>query len=314
MSKLIGQLLFWAALALPVGAGAASWTGVYYELSVADSQADGSVTLGPTWVSSTTGALVSTEQLLAGQASMSATAAPGVLKASIWGAASVAAQPGIGVSSRATSHAEAAFNDQVVFMPANGMLIGQTVTVNASFLLDGGMLGIYNVFDNNSPYFEVRADSYLTVSGTGIVPWATAREIQESDGIYGVIDIHEPAPAVIPVSFTTVLGSKHSIQYGLGLVGSASATFGFRECGGGYGPCGALASAEMTAAYGNSLLWAGISSVTDASGNPVDLASALGDSGFDYRQSTVVPLPAAGWLLGSGILALGGLARRRRAA
>lgn len=310
MRSRIRLLTLSAALVFSGAAGASAWTGTYYELTDQNSQA-GNVTLGPAWVSSATGAPVSTTQLI-GTASMFAYASPGILKASIWNAVSVQSQPGIGVSDYSTSHAVAAFNDQVTLAPTNAALIGQTVTVNGSFLLSGDMLGVYNVSGNNSRYFNVYANTYLSVMGTGITGSVQARDLQGYDGIYGVTNIRNPAPAVIPVSFTAVLGSATSIQYNLDLQGYASASFGFRECGGGYGPCGALASAELTADYAHSMLWGGISSVTDANGNPISLTSALGQTGFDYANAAVVPVPAAAGLLGSGLIGLLGAVRKRK--
>ena len=69
----------------------------------------------------------------------------------------------------------------------------------------------------------------------------------------------------------------------------------------------------------NSLEWGGITSVVDADGNPIDF-SLVSDSGYDYRLAfadspegrSVVPLPAAFWLFGSGLLGLVGIARRQK--
>lgn len=310
MKTPIGSLPLLAMLAFPALANAATWTGVYYELTT-ETTPGSLTTLDPTWVSSSTGQAVETTQLLGGVASMTGSASPGVLKASVWNAASVTSQPSIGVSHYTTSHAIAAFNDQMTLMPVNASLIGQTVTVNGSFTLSGDMLGVYRVEGNNSVNFDTDARVHLQISGTGIAGVVGAREIQGLDGIYGPTNIHEPAPTLIPLSFTATLGSATSIQYNLDLQGIANASFGFRECGGGYGPCSAVASALQEGNYANSMLWGGISGVTDAYGNPVDLGSALGDTGFDYLNAAPVPVPAAVWLFGSGLMGLFGVARRR---
>ncbi len=310
MNNSIKLLALCVALGGSGAATAASWSGVYYELTSANSLA-GNAAIGPAWESSATGGLVQTTQLL-GNSSMNGIAAPGVLKAGVWNAVSVAAQAGIGVSDYATSHAVAAFNDQLSLMPSNSALIGQTVTVNARFLLSGDMLSLYHVEGNNSAYFDVYASTRLQVSGTGITGFVSARDIQGNSG-GSLTSIKDDVPTSIPISFNAVLGLPTSIQYNLDLQGQASASFGFRECGGGYGPCNGLASAELVADYMHSLLWDGISSVTDVSGNPIDLASALGDSGFDYLTPAAVPVPAALGLFGSGLLGMLAAVRRQSA-
>ena len=61
--------------------------------------------------------------------------------------------------------------------------------------------------------------------------------------------------------------------------------------------------------FGNTMYWNGITGVTDSLGNPVTNYTMSSGSGFDYRYSAVVPLPAAAWLFGSGLLGLIGVAR-----
>lgn len=74
-------------------------------------------------------------------------------------------------------------------------------------------------------------------------------------------------------------------------------------------------SVDALAQFGNSLDWLGISNVTDAGGNPVASFTALSaDGSVDWGAAAVVPLPAAGWLFASGLVALLGLMGRRRAA
>jgi hypothetical protein len=71
-------------------------------------------------------------------------------------------------------------------------------------------------------------------------------------------------------------------------------------------------SVDASADFGNSLDWIGITNVTDESGNPVASFSALSPEGLDW--GVVVPIPAAVWLFGSGLLGLVGIARRKKAA
>lgn len=291
------------------GAVDAAWTDVYYELGNENSQS-GNTALPAAHITDNTAQPVSTIQSI-GKASMFASASPGALKASIWTVSDVQSVANTGVSDYAWSHAAASYFEFLTLLPANSALLGQTVTVNASWLLGGSMGYNLGVTGNNSVYYDVSTQSHLSVSGTGISGFVTAQEIHSDSGIYGATNISTPAPSVIPVLFTATLGSVTGIQYNLDLQGNSSASFGFRECGGGYGSCGALASSEMTSDYAHSLLWGGISSVTDANGNPIVLSSALGETGFNYMNAAPVPVPAAVWLFGSGLLGLIGVARRK---
>ncbi|MCC7182369.1 MAG: VPLPA-CTERM sorting domain-containing protein [Rhodocyclaceae bacterium] len=75
---------------------------------------------------------------------------------------------------------------------------------------------------------------------------------------------------------------------------------------------------SAVADYFSTLQWLGIDGVFDSSGNAITAWSVDSGSGFDYSQSyasqlTAVPLPAAGWLIGSSMLVLLGVVRRRLA-
>lgn len=315
MNKPLQVLTLIAVLGVS-GAANAAWTDVYYELGNQNSQS-GDTLVAPAHISDNTGQPVATTQSI-GKAAMSASASPGILKASIWNVSGVQSLALTGVSDYSWSHAAASFFDFITLNPQNSGLIGQTVTVNSGFLLSGSMSAIWNLTGNNTPgYSDVYARTYLSVSGTGIPGFVTA---QENHGYSGgaLTNLSVPAPSFIPVSFTATLGSRTGIQYNLDLQGQSYAGFGFRECDNGgavsdghYGPCGALASAELTADYAHSMLWGSISSVTDVNGKPIVLSSALGETGFNYMNAAV-PVPAAVWLFGSGLLGLIGVARRRR--
>lgn len=67
------------------------------------------------------------------------------------------------------------------------------------------------------------------------------------------------------------------------------------------------------AAFGNTLYWGGIDSITVDGNVLADYEYLASASGVDYRYSTaVVPVPAASWLFSSGLLGLFGALRRRR--
>lgn len=310
MNTQVNVLALIAALGVS-GAANAAWTDVYYELGNNNSQS-GNTVISPNHINGNTGQPVTTFQTLGGKATADASASVGILKAGLWDTSDVTSMANTGVSDETWSHAAASFFDFIMINPQNSALIGQTVTVNASFMLSGGMQWNVNVSNNNSLEYDAWSNTQLSVFGTGIPGFVTAQENHRDSGIDSSdVNVSVPAPSVIPVSFTTQLGSATGIQYTLDLQGYSSASFGFRECGGGYGPCGAQASAALTADYAHSLLWGGISSVTDSNGNPIVLSSALGETGFNYMNAAV-PVPAAVWLFGSGLLGLIGFARKKK--
>jgi hypothetical protein len=79
----------------------------------------------------------------------------------------------------------------------------------------------------------------------------------------------------------------------------------------GGGLCDVYQQADPTAStdYSHTLRWGGIT-VTNQYGTPVAF-TVNSTSGFNYAQAAVVPVPAAVWLFGSGLLGLIGVARRK---
>lgn len=304
MNTPLKVLIVIAALGISGTANAAltPWTQVYYELTNEDSQS-GTTSIPPAQITSYTGQPVSTIQTI-GNVTVTASASPGVLKASVWSASSKDAVALTGVRDYATSHAAASFFDGITINSPNSALIGETVTVRGSLLLSGNMLAIYNVTGHTNPYkyYDVYADVMLQLSGTGISGFVTANETHGDRGGIGLLNVSLPAPSVIPVSFTTQLGSATGIQYNLDLQGQSLAAFGYPECGDGYGPCGAHVSSELTAAYDHSLLWGGISSVTDANGNPIVGFTVSSSSGFNYASAVPEPGTWVMMLLGLGLV------------
>lgn len=298
---------FTCLLGLPCAADAATWTDVYYELAHQNSQS-GNTSVAPANITDYTGQAVSTTQYLDGKVTVSAYALPGVLKASVWNISDVQSVALTGVSDYTTSHAQASYFDQITINPIDPALIGQTATISGSLLLSGNMLAFWNLIDNNNTYFDVYARTTAQVNGTGIARFIQGQENHGNSG-GALTDVSIPLPTVIPVSITTTLGSVTGIQYNLDLQGYASSSFGFRQCGSGWGPCGAIVSSELLADYSHSLVWGGIDSVTGTGGNPIAF-TVTSASGFDYSLPASVPIPAAVWLFGTGLSVLAGFARR----
>lgn len=78
---------------------------------------------------------------------------------------------------------------------------------------------------------------------------------------------------------------------------------------------GAGASSSSGYNLGQSAYWGGITSVT-VNGQEIPF-SLISQSGHDWMQSSIpsaIPVPAAAWLFGSGLLGLIGISRRKKAA
>ena len=307
-------LMIVVVLGFSGAAGATPWTQVWYGLQNYDSQS-GNTIVPDTVITDTTGQPVTTGIQTIGNITSYASASPGVLKTSIWSASNKDSVANTAVSSMADSRARAAFSDGITINSPNAALFGQTVVVNSSLLLSGGMLTIFNIILNNSPPHDTYARVFLDLGGDGVsLGWGCTGNTYtacDQHGYYGGVLANQsnPPPSVIPVSFTAQLGIKRGIQYSIELQGRSMAGFPAWECNGTTLPCDASASAELTANYANSLLWGGISSVTDASGDPIVGFTVSSDSGFNYAQA--VPEPGSWAMLLVAVGQLGWMARRK---
>jgi len=128
------------------------------------------------------------------------------------------------------------------------------------------------------------SDDEITVNGQNV-----ANPNHRPDILSGVYAID------VPILFDLPFPLKMSVELNAG----ATAQVGI-----------AGASAE----FGNSIYWGGITSVTDANGNPVnfDLSSGSGQNYLSTLAPTAVPVPAAIWLFGSSLLGVAPYLRRKR--
>lgn len=305
MPRLPNLLAFAVTLGFSLQASAWSyaWTDVWYELQVYEQNAL-VADLPFTHVQSHS-APVSTFQSI-GSASLSAYAAPGLLRADVW--AATAADPApypTPVQRSSQARTGASFFDQLTIVPSDPALLGKDVTVYASWIIDGGMLGAFELSSNLPATANARAA--LSISGTGMGTWPVQAREQQGYRSGILYAISEPAPALIPVAITAILGSPTAIQYAVQLDGLAEVGFLKEECA--TSCAGSHANAEIVADYAHSFRWGGINSVTDANGNPLEGFSVLSDSGFDY--AVAVPEPGAGIHLLGGLGLLGVGLRRR---
>ncbi|MBI3349461.1 MAG: PEP-CTERM sorting domain-containing protein [Burkholderiales bacterium] len=247
-----------------------------------------------------------------GSANASSRAGPGGLHLLASSSGSVTnAQPGVAVGGRASADASGYVDDSFVIQSAT-MPAGALVTMVFDIGVHGSASGTGN-WDGSSGggwngYAQWAAALHLVGTGSACgctaVDWSARRSVAGSqgaplrvtgNGVFG--DQLFTAQVIIgsPVSMH-LTGEVHSAASGIAdflLGGGASATF----------------EANLSHTIG----WGGIVQLRDASGRQItDFTAISTSSGFDYRQSALVPEPASWALMLAGALALGGWARNRR--
>ncbi len=247
-----------------------------------------------------------------GSAAASSRAGPGGLHLMASSSGSVTnAQPGLAVGGRASADASGYVDDSFIIRSA-ALPAGALVTMVFDIGVHGSASGIGS-WDGSSGggwngYAQWAASLHLVGTGSACgcttVDWSARQSVSGSQGtpvhttgggVFG--DQHFTAQVIIgsPVSLH-LTGEVHSSASGIAdffLGGGASATF----------------QANLSDTIG----WGGIVELRDASGNRVtDFTAISAASGFDYRQSALVPEPASWGLLLAGALALGGWVRTRR--
>lgn len=242
-----------------------------------------------------------------GEAFASSFAIEGVLRASVNARAGTAGL--VQNAMAAQAFARASWNDGLT-INATG-LFGQTGFITAELDQSGNLGGgIGPNGEKDNAFVDVTA----RVLGTGL----SALDVMAIDPILRtacggwtycnrLYSGHEGSfsysnlPSTVQLSIPVLFGYQTSLSYTLDLYAYPGASTSV----GGLGT-----AADGFADYSHTLNWGGITGVYDANGNPVLNFTATSTSGFDYLTSAVVPLPAAFWLLCSGLLSLFGVARR----
>lgn len=180
-------------------------------------------------------------------------------------------------------------------------------TLTGSFVLDGAL----NVQVSGAPQSStVGLASYnfsASISGASTVnrsgQWLLATN--------GTDNRSNIAGYVFPVTSTIQFGADGWAVFMISMSASVGAEGNARP----YQECSncALVPGSFSAAanFGNTVYWGGIDSVTVGGVALTDYEYLSSASGVDYRYATsAVPVPAAAWLFGSGLLGLLGAVRR----
>ncbi|MBI5461574.1 MAG: VPLPA-CTERM sorting domain-containing protein [Gammaproteobacteria bacterium] len=233
-------------------------------------------------------------------ASGSASVSFGALHANAF-AGAAGAVPYIGQGTQTRGLAGATWIDELTI--SSPTLTGSAFA-RATFSLSGGLAsysGINNVgaLGNSTVAAVVRVNggtvfssSGQLVSRNGIIETNTVSGTQSSSGLTGTFSFDVPF----------VFGTPFQLSASLDAFTQALATVPGDE-------------ASAYSNFGSSGYWGGISEVHLANGTVLNGYSLSSTSGFDWTNAyptSTVPVPAAMWLFGSGLIGLVGVARRRR--
>jgi hypothetical protein len=190
---------------------------------------------------------------------------------------------------------EAFLYDLVTFVPTDRSLIGQPFDIETGWHLKGSLFATANVGTSVAPPntfvpygMQDDAGATLTVSGTGVKLTGPADQFVE--GYNGYDNDHSTTIVAkyddVPVEIAGTWGVRMPIQYQLTLLLEADASTNdlYLQQG---------ANALTNADFSHTLLWGGISTITDAGGNPITSGwTVTSDSGTDWSQPGVeVPEP-----------------------
>jgi hypothetical protein len=177
--------------------------------------------------------------------------------------------------------------------PSGGLFNSGTAGVGGSWL---GNAEAAFVFRTPGATLTFVTRARLTSSGVGDFTYTLVDNIIYTGGLGGMWDVS------VPITFDLAFTMDAT------LVTTASAL------------AGSNSTASSWADFGNSIYWAGITSITLADGSVVTEFSALGSTGHDWKASAVpatvpvpepIPEPATILLLAAGLAGLGIWGRKR---
>jgi hypothetical protein len=194
-----------------------------------------------------------------------------------------------------SSHSRIGFQDRLTINAAPS-LTNQLGTMTGRVRVTGGVSASPATYPQDSS----AASASVTVPGAA--------------GTYSVAAYGDkPGTGGIPYEITFELSVKFNstdftaLAFWLDTSANTSALYGF----------GLSHAVTASSNFFSTLEWMAIDSVRDSQGNVITGWNVTSASGFDYSRSyasqvQAVPVPASSWLLGSGLLGLAGMARRRK--
>jgi hypothetical protein len=239
-----------------------------------------------------------------------ATAGPGIL--GVYADEGIAIGPrkfgDPGLSGYVNTQAMATFTDGVTITDPD-LPLNSTFHLHAFFDLSGSVFAqAFGEFSLDNPNSQI--DSYaianLQITGTGLQnptgDYFADAEDRFSNTVGHEITIQSNAPVYIPVDETVFNGVPTVETYQMTAQANGSVSDGDLANG-------KIGFSMANSAFEHTLSWGGITSVTDANGNPITGWSITSASGFDYTQPA--PEPSTGVLVAIGGIAVAIAARRR---
>jgi hypothetical protein len=177
-----------------------------------------------------------------------------------------------------------------------GLQDGTPLKVDSFLILKGHLSGSASgQIVPNQHFAGFNASVFLKgVGSLDIINGATGTALSQSVSGGITQSAGQDLNMVIPITYTAIQGDSELLGEEMSLSGSASARTLFTAPG--------IVTGDFTASFADTLLWGGISSVTDlATGLPVLDYTVTSASGFDYSKPAPTPEPSSGMLAAAGI-------------
>jgi hypothetical protein len=240
-----------------------------------------------------------------GSAVASAQIGPGALHLMAQSAAGASnAVPGVAVGGRASADVSAYLDDSFI-IKASALPLGSLVTMAFIFDVHGG-LGGAGSSGGWQGSANVAASLHLVGTGSACgcdnVDWSGRQSLSGNQSAYTTNGISPFGDH--PFTATVLVGSPINLHI-TGEAHSSSLAKPDYFIGGSSG-------ATFESNLSNTIGWGGIVNVFDANGHELtDYSAISATSGFDYRQSSLVPEPQTLILMLAGLISIG-ICRRRR--
>lgn len=206
------------------------------------------------------------------------------------------------ISGLASTSAYAEYNDGFV-AHSNSFADGTVVTLTANVLIHGtaGVSGSPNVAYNGAVYWSGQS-WWRTTERVGNQFWENSMT-NNGASWYASTSTGNGNFGLLTLTTDITLGQLTNVF--LRAETYATANAGSFD--------GSTSTSSSFSDLGNIVSWAGITSLTRKSDGAVigDFTAISSDTGFNFAQAAV-PVPAAAWLFGSGLIGLAGVARRRK--
>ena len=247
--------------------------------------------------SSSSGAIDNNYGLVIG-ATASASVTPGALH--------LGAETSIAPYGGANARAHGYFSESLTFI-FPGAAPGSSGQLSGAFVIDGG-LGATATGSSLATNVGLASLSMQGSFGGVNVGTQGSNMFSTAAGQSG-----SPFSAIIPVTWNFTVGPNGQVLGSFSVMGDVSTEANATVYQESSSSLAIPGFASASGNFSNSIYWGGVSELK-INGQVITDYSVASESGFDYIHGypAAVPIPAAGWLFGSGLLGLIGVARRKR--